>query len=68
MTKSRSDNVNRLLFFSALLLVMAGIWPVIGLFNRIEPFIFGLPTFLFYMLSLNVIVAIYLAIAYRLTK
>ncbi len=55
----------RLLFVTACLLVIAGIWPVLRLVNRIHPFILGLPLFVFYMLLLNFAVAVFLVIAFR---
>jgi hypothetical protein len=61
-------NTCRILFATGCLLVLAGIWPVLPLVNRIYPFVLGLPFFVFYMLMLNLAVAIFLFIAFRTTK
>lgn len=39
-------------------------WPAITLVNRTQPLILGLPPFVVTMFSLNILVAILLAIAY----
>jgi hypothetical protein len=49
-------------------LVLAGVWPALGLVNRIYPFVLGLPFFIFYMLMLNIAVTVFLLIAFRRTK
>jgi hypothetical protein len=41
-------------------------WPFVPLVNRIEPFVFGLPFYLFWMVLLDILVAALLAAAYRL--
>ena len=58
-------NSSRLLFLSGCLLLIASLWPVLPLVNRIYPFVFGLPFFVFYMFMLNFAVVIFLAIAFR---
>jgi hypothetical protein len=58
----------RILFACGYLLFAAANWPLLILVNRIEPFIFGLPTFVFAMFALNFLVAILLLIAYRMTE
>ena len=58
----------RILFACGCLLFAAANWPLMILVNRIEPFIFGLPTFVFSMFLLNFLVAVLLFIAYRMTK
>lgn len=56
---------SRLIVFAAIVLLLAGLWPVIAVVNRIEPTVFGLPFLLFWLSLLNVLVAALLAIAYR---
>ena len=58
----------KVLFLLAFVLLLAGSWPVIAWFNRIYPFVLGLPLFLAYMFLLNIIVAVYLLVAYRVTR
>ncbi len=50
------------------LLVLAGIWPTLQFVNRICPFIFGLPLFVFYMVLLNFLVAAFLLLAFRILE
>jgi hypothetical protein len=56
---------SRLIVFAAIVLLLAGLWPVIAVVNRIEPTVLGLPFLLFWLSLLNVLVAALLAIAYR---
>jgi hypothetical protein len=49
-----------------MLLVLCGIWPILRVVNRIYPVILGLPLFVFYMVLLNLAVAGFLFIAYRM--
>jgi len=58
-------NRRRIFFFFGVLLVLASIWPVLPVVNRIYPFVLGLPFFPFYMLMLNLCVLVFLAIAFR---
>lgn len=58
----------RFLWLIGCLLVLAGIWPTLQFVNRIYPFIFGLPLFVFYMVLLNFLVAAYLLLAFRLLE
>jgi hypothetical protein len=40
------------------------LWPFVVIANRIEPFVFGLPFYFFWMVALDVGVAVLLAVAY----
>jgi hypothetical protein len=40
---------------------------LLTLFNRIEPFVFGLPFFVFAMLALDLLVVLLLLVAYQVT-
>lgn len=55
----------RCLVGAGLTLLAIASWPVIVLVNRVEPFIMGLPPFVFTMLVLNLLVALLLFIAWR---
>jgi len=55
----------RWLVGAALILLAIANWPVIALVNRVEPFVMGLPPFVFTMLVLNILVALLLFIAWR---
>jgi hypothetical protein len=48
--------------------VVSGLWPVVQLVNRIYPFILGLPLFVFCMLLLNLVVTVFLVIAFRILE
>jgi len=48
----------------ATVLFALSLWPAVAFANRIEPFILGLPFYLFWMVSLDVGVAVLLAVAY----
>ncbi len=61
-------NSARILFAVGCLLILAAVWPVLPLVNRIAPFIFGLPFLVFYMLCLNFAVTIFLWVAFRFTE
>jgi len=52
----------------ALLLVIAAVWPVVTIFNHIEPFIAGQPLLVFYSVSFAFTVALFLAFMYRLSR
>jgi SSS family solute:Na+ symporter len=52
----------------ALLLVVAAVWPVVTIFNHIEPFIAGQPLLVFYSVSFAFTVALFLAFMYRLSR
>jgi hypothetical protein len=56
----------RILWLTGMLLVLSGIWPILHVVNRIYPVILGLPLFVFYMLALNLAVAGFLLIAFRM--
>ncbi len=58
---------NRVLFASGCVLLAVVNWPLITLVNRIEPFIWGLPFFVFVTLVLNLLVALLLFVSYRVT-
>jgi hypothetical protein len=58
--------MNRVLVVSGCALVAIANWPLITFVNRIEPFIFGLPFFIFVMLVLNILVVLLLFVAYQL--
>ena len=62
MTNSRK---NRILFAAGCLLLAIANWPLITLINRIEPFVTGLPFFVFVMLALNMLVVPLLFVAYH---
>jgi hypothetical protein len=65
-TKARSKLWwRRGIVVAAILLLLAGLWPVVAFVNRIEPFVLGLPFYVFWMVMLDLMVAILLAIAYR---
>jgi len=53
----------RIFFAAGLAIVLFTIWPAITLFNRTEPFILGLPPFVFYSLIVFVAVPILLLAA-----
>jgi hypothetical protein len=50
--------------FLATTLFALSLWPAVAFANRIEPFVLGLPFYLFWMVSLDLSVAVLLAIAY----
>ncbi len=49
----------------AALLIGASLWPAVTVFNRIEPFIMGQPTFVVYSVSFAGAVTLFLALMYR---
>ena len=56
----------RILWLIGMLLVLSGMWPILRVVNRVYPVIMGLPLFVFYMLLLNLAVAGFLLIAFRM--
>jgi len=54
----------RIVFATGCILLAFALWPAIALVNDVEPFIFGLPPFVFMMFLLNILVAALLAFAY----
>ena len=58
---------NRVLFACGCVLVALANWPLINLINRIEPFVLGLPFFIFVMLVLHILVVLLLLVAYKIT-
>ena len=53
----------RIFFAAGLAIVLSAIWPAVALFNYPEPFILGLPPFVFFSLIIFVAVPILLVIA-----
>ena len=49
----------------AAILVIASLWPVVTVFNRIEPYIAGQPMFVVYSVSFAFTVTLFLALMYR---
>jgi len=64
MRRDTARKAPRLFFLTGVVLVVAALWPVVRLLNRIYPLILGLPLFVVYMLLLNFAVAAFLCIAY----
>jgi hypothetical protein len=58
---------NRILFACGCALVAIANWPLINLINRVEPFVLGLPFFIFVMLVLHILVVLLLFVAYKIT-
>jgi hypothetical protein len=58
---------NRVLFACGCALVAIANWPLINLINRVEPFVLGLPFFIFVMLVLHILVVLLLFVAYKIT-
>ncbi len=54
----------RIVFAAGCILLAFALWPLIALVNHAEPFVFGLPPFVFTMFLLNILVAALLAFAY----
>lgn len=48
----------------ATVLFALSLWPAVAFANRIEPFVLGLPFYLFWMVALDLAVAALLAVAY----
>lgn len=67
MKRATYERVRAVLFAAGCALLAIANWPLITLVNRIEPFVFGLPFFVFVMLALNLLVALLLFLAYRAT-
>ena len=57
----------RMLFACGCALVALANWPLINLINRVEPFVLGLPFFIFVMLVIHVLVVLLLFVAYKTT-
>ncbi|HYZ84527.1 MAG TPA: hypothetical protein VE621_08995 [Bryobacteraceae bacterium] len=57
-------NRTRVVAALAALLFTLSLWPAVAFANRIEPFVLGLPFYLFWMVSLDLGVAALLAVAY----
>lgn len=53
----------KLIVALAVALFALALWPAVAFANRIEPFVFGLPFYLFWMVMLDVAVAVLLTIA-----
>ena len=60
--------IHGVLFGCGCTLVALAVWPLVTLVNRVQPFIFGLPPFVFSMLVLNLLVALLLFIACKLAS
>jgi len=58
---------DRTLFLCGCSLVAVANWPLLTFVNRIEPFVLGLPFFVFVMLALNLFVFLLLLLAYQVT-
>jgi hypothetical protein len=58
--------LTKAIVFVAAFLFSLSLWPFVPLVNRIEPFVFGLPFYLFWMVFLDLLVAALLAVAYYL--
>jgi len=56
---------NRVLFATGCALLALANWPLLTLSNRVEPFVLGLPFFVFVMLALNLLVGLLLFVAYQ---
>ena len=52
----------------AAILIIASLWPVVTVFNRIEPFIAGQPMFVVYSVSFAFTVTLFLALMYRVCR
>jgi SSS family solute:Na+ symporter len=57
----------RLLCAAGVALLALANWPLLTVFNRIEPFVLGLPFFVFAMLAINLLVGVFLFAAYQVT-
>ncbi|HTM49664.1 MAG TPA: hypothetical protein VL285_13310 [Bryobacteraceae bacterium] len=53
----------RLFFAAGVIIVLSTIWPAVTLFNYPEPFILGLPPFVFFSLIVFVAVPVLLGLA-----
>lgn len=56
----------RIIVAAAAVLFALSLWPMVAIVNRIEPFVFGLPFYVFWMVMLDLAVAALLAVAYYL--
>ena len=52
----------------AIILTSAALWPVVSIFNRIEPYIAGQPLFVVYSVSFAFTVTLFLALMYRVCR
>lgn len=57
-------NRTRIVVILASVLFGLSLWPAVAFANRIEPFVLGLPFYLFWTVSLDLCVAVLLAVAY----
>lgn len=64
MTSARF-NWEKVYLPGAAILIIASLWPVVTVFNRIEPFIAGQPVFVVYSVSFAFTVTLFLALMYR---
>jgi hypothetical protein len=58
-------NRTRIVVVLAMALFALSLWPAVAFANRIEPYVLGLPFYLFWMVSLDLGVAALLALAYH---
>ena len=52
----------------AIIIISASLWPVVSIFNRIEPYIAGQPVFVVYSVSFAFTVTLFLALMYRVCR
>lgn len=62
---SAQFNWEKIYLPGAAILIIASLWPVVTVFNRIEPFIAGHPMFVVYSVSFAFAVTLFLALMYR---
>ena len=62
------QNWEKKYLLGAAILISASLWPVVTVFNRIEPFIAGQPMFVVYSVSFAFTVTLFLAFMYRLSR
>ena len=62
---SAKFNWERIYLPGAAILIIASLWPVVTVFNRIEPYIAGQPMFVVYSVSFAFTVTVFLALMYR---
>jgi SSS family solute:Na+ symporter len=68
VTRPGKRGWERKYLLGAIMLVIAAIWPVVSIFNRVEPFIAGQPLFVVYSVSFAFTVTVFLAAMYRLSR
>ena len=61
-------NWEKLYLPGAAILVIGSLWPVVTVFNRIEPYIAGQPVFVIYSISFAFAVTLFLALMYRVCR